>query len=105
MTTFAKATPLKVRLNVYESWFSLNNNIIAQRRPAPKWRDRPPTAALTDGNNPLNKAEIYRNLGRLTGEESRCLKKIPYMATILAHDSVKIQSKASWEMGLIYPEG
>lgn len=46
------------------------------------------------------------SLGLLTKEKNKWEESIPYVSTLLAHESVKIQAKALWllgEMGLVYP--
>ena len=57
----------------------------------------------TDG---LNAAELYKELGILTKDKGRWKESMPYVASLLTHDSVKIQAKALWllgEMGFAYP--
>ena len=57
----------------------------------------------TDG---LNAAELYKELGILTKDKGRWKENMPYVASLLTHDSVKIQAKALWllgEMGFAYP--
>ena len=52
-------------------------------------------------------AELYNELGALTKEKDRWKESIPYVSSLLTHDSVKIQAKALWllgEMGLVYPQ-
>ncbi len=54
----------------------------------------------------MNEAELYKELGALTKDKDRWEECIPYVSSILTHESVKIQSKALWllgEMGLAYP--
>ncbi len=54
----------------------------------------------------LNEAEIYKELGILTDKKDEWEESIPYVLSLLTHDSVKIKAKALWligEMGLIYP--
>ena len=54
----------------------------------------------------MTESELYRELGKLTKEKDRWKESIPYVSSLLAHDSVKIQAKALWllgEMGLVYP--
>ena len=54
----------------------------------------------------LNEAELYTELGVLTKEKNRWEESIPYVSSLLNHDSAKIQAKALWllgEMGLKYP--
>jgi len=51
-------------------------------------------------------AELYKELGALTKEKDRWKESIPYVSSLLVHDSAKIQAKALWllgEMGLAYP--
>lgn len=55
----------------------------------------------------MNETELYKRLGILTKEKERWEESIPYVASLLSHESVKIQAKALWligEMGLVYPE-
>ena len=55
----------------------------------------------------MTEAELYKELGALTKEKNRWKESIPYVSSLLTHDSVKIQAKALWllgEMGLIYPQ-
>ena len=57
--------------------------------------------------NGLNEAELYRALGALTKDKGRWEENIPFVISLLAHGSEKIQAKALWllgEMGLRYPE-
>ena len=52
-------------------------------------------------------SELYKELGGLTKEKDRWEESIPYVASLLPHESIKIQAKALWllgEMGLIYPQ-
>ena len=52
-------------------------------------------------------AELYNELGALTKEKDRWKESIPYVSSLLTHESVKIQAKALWllgEMGLSYPQ-
>ncbi len=54
----------------------------------------------------LSEAELYKELGALTKERDRWEENIPYVSSLLAHESVKIRAKALWllgEMGLLYP--
>ena len=51
-------------------------------------------------------ADLYKELGALTKDKDRWKESIPYVSSLLTHDSVKIQAKALWllgEMGLVYP--
>ena len=55
----------------------------------------------------MTDAELYKELGALTKNKGRWQESIPYVSSLLTHDSVKIQAKALWllgEMGLIYPQ-
>ena len=54
----------------------------------------------------MNESDLYKELGKLTKEKNRWNECIPYVSSLLSHDSVKIQAKALWligEMGLAYP--
>ncbi len=54
----------------------------------------------------MNESELYKELGVLTKDKSRWKESIPYVSSLLAHESEKIQAKALWlmgEMGLAYP--
>ena len=51
-------------------------------------------------------SELYKELGILTKDRNRWEESIPYVSSLLTHESVKIQAKALWllgEMGLVYP--
>lgn len=55
----------------------------------------------------MTEAELYKELGALTKDRERWEESIPYVASLLEHDSVKIKAKALWllgEMGLAFPE-
>ena len=55
----------------------------------------------------MTEAELYKELGALTKEKDRWAESIPYVSSLLTHESVKIQAKAIWllgELGLIYPQ-
>jgi len=55
----------------------------------------------------LKETELYKELGKLTKEKNKWKDSIPYVSSLLKHESVKIQAKALWllaEMGLEYPE-
>ena len=55
----------------------------------------------------MTEAKLYKELGALTKEKNRWEESIPYVSSLLTHDSVKIQAKALWllgEMGNIYPQ-
>ena len=52
-------------------------------------------------------SKLYKELGELTKNKDRWKEAIPYVSSLLTHDSVKIQAKALWllgEMGLKFPE-
>lgn len=54
----------------------------------------------------MTETELYKELGALTKDKDRWEESIPYVSSLLAHESVKIQAKALWllgEMGLAYP--
>ena len=54
----------------------------------------------------LNESELYKELGRLTKDRNKWEESIPYVSSLLAHESVKIKAKALWllgEFGLAYP--
>ena len=54
----------------------------------------------------MNESELYKELGALTKDRNRWKESIPYVSSLLSHESVKIQAKALWllgEMGLKYP--
>ena len=55
----------------------------------------------------MTEAELYKELGILTKDKDRWKEAIPYVSSLLSHDSVKIQAKALWllgEMGLVNPQ-
>ena len=55
----------------------------------------------------MTESELYKELGALTKAKDQWEKKIPYVSSLLAHESEKIQAKALWllaEMGLAYPQ-
>ena len=58
------------------------------------------------GDKRLTESELYKNLGILTDDKDKWEDSIPYVASLLDHESVKIKAKALWllgEMGLAYP--
>lgn len=58
------------------------------------------------GEIQLNETELYKELGKLTKEKDKWRENIPYVSSLLEHDSAKIQAKALWllgEMGLKWP--
>ena len=55
----------------------------------------------------MNETELYKSLGILTKEPARWEEQIPYVSSLLSHDSVKIRAKALWllgEFGLRWPQ-
>ena len=54
----------------------------------------------------MSELVLYKELGILTKDKDKWKESLPYVSSLLAHDSVKIQAKALWllgEMGLAYP--
>lgn len=54
----------------------------------------------------MDESELYKELGKLTKDKSVWEEKIPYVSSLLEHESEKIQAKALWllgEMGLAHP--
>ena len=55
----------------------------------------------------MTESELYKELGLLTKDKDRRKESIPYVSSLLTHESVKIQAKALWllgEMGLVHPQ-
>ena len=55
----------------------------------------------------MTEAELYKELGLLNRDKDRWKEAIPYVSSLLSHDSVKIQAKALWllgEMSPVYPQ-
>ena len=55
----------------------------------------------------MNEKEIYKELGALTKDKTAWKDNIPYVSSLIDHESVKIKAKALWligEMGLLYPD-
>ena len=55
----------------------------------------------------MTETELYKELGALTKDKDRWQESIPYVSSLITHDSVKIQAKALWllgEMVLSYPQ-
>ena len=55
----------------------------------------------------MTEVELYKELGTLTKNKEKWKEHIPYVASLLTYDSVKIQTKALWligEMGLVYSQ-
>ena len=54
----------------------------------------------------MNETELYKSLGSLTKDKYKWKDSIPYVSSLLTHESIKIRAKALWllgEMGLEYP--
>ena len=54
----------------------------------------------------MTESDLYKELGALTKSKDKWEENIPYVKSLLAHDSLKIKAKALWllaEMGLKYP--
>ena len=54
----------------------------------------------------MSESELYKELEMLTKDRTRWEESIPFVSSLLAHESVRIQAKALWllgEMGLAYP--
>ncbi len=54
----------------------------------------------------MNDKELYKELGILTKEKNRWQESVPYLSSLLVHESEKIKAKALWllgEIGLLYP--
>ena len=55
----------------------------------------------------MEEKDIYKELGAITKDKSCWKERIPYVASLLDHESVKIKAKALWligEMGLEFPD-
>ena len=44
----------------------------------------------------MSESELYKELGALTKARDQWEEKIPYVSSLLAHESEKIQAKALW---------
>lgn len=54
----------------------------------------------------MTESELYRELGELTKRKDEWETNIPFVSSLLNHETEKIQAKALWllgEMGLVYP--
>ena len=63
-------------------------------------------SAVFQGDGALTVMELYKKLGVLTKDRTKWEESIPYVSSLLDHDSEKIKAKALWllgEMGLAYP--
>jgi len=59
------------------------------------------------GEEILIEAELYKELGRITKDADTWEENLPYVSSLLTHESVKIRAKVLWmmgEMGLEYPQ-
>ena len=55
----------------------------------------------------MNESDLYKELGVLTKDKSRWAESVPYLSSLLSHESVKIQAKSLWllgEIGLAHPQ-
>ena len=58
------------------------------------------------GSRQNEEAELYKELGTLTRSRELWRERIPFVSSLLAHESVRIRAKALWllgEMGLAHP--
>ena len=54
----------------------------------------------------MTESELYKELGKLTKDREKWPESVPYLSTLLTHESTKIKAKAIWmlgEIGLVYP--
>ena len=54
----------------------------------------------------MTESELYKELGELSNNKDKWKESIPYISSLLTHNSVRIQAKALWllgEMGLAHP--
>ena len=49
----------------------------------------------------MKESELYKELGILTKERNRWKESVPYISSLLTHESVKIQAKVLWLLGEI----
>lgn len=62
---------------------------------------------LKPGDDELSESGLYKELGILTNQKDRWEENVPFVSSLLSHESVKIQAKALWllaEIGLAYPQ-
>lgn len=55
----------------------------------------------------MEEKDLYKELGAITKDKSCWKEEIPYVESLLGHESVKIKAKALWligEMGLGFPD-
>lgn len=54
----------------------------------------------------MSESDLYKELGSLTKDKSKWAESVPYVSSLLSHESVKIQAKSLWllgEIGLAHP--
>ena len=54
----------------------------------------------------MSESDLYKELGSLTKDKSKWEESVPYVSSLLSHESVKIQAKSLWllgEIGLAHP--
>ena len=54
----------------------------------------------------MNEAELYGKLGELTRQKDRWKESIPFVSSLLCHESIRVKAKAIWllgEFGLKFP--
>ena len=54
----------------------------------------------------MSESDLYKELGSLTKDKSKWAESVPYVTSLLSHESVKIQAKSLWllgEIGLAHP--
>ena len=49
----------------------------------------------------MKESELYKELGILTKDRNRWKESVPYISSLLTHESVKIQAKVLWLLGEI----
>jgi len=47
----------------------------------------------------MSVSDLYKELGTLTKEKDKWEASIPYVSSLLNHESVKIRAKALWLLG------
>lgn len=55
----------------------------------------------------MSESELYKSLGALAKDKRKWEERIPYVSSLLTHESIGIQAKALWllgEMGLVHPQ-
>ena len=55
----------------------------------------------------MTESELYKELGVLTKDKDKWEESIPFVSSLLTHESAKIQAKAIWllgEMGFAFPQ-